>query len=670
LSSVSYDLKVLQRLSAFVLNRTTNDLRSELQEYLVMMALSEDEENKGMTRPEIVSFIEKDLKVEKFPDPIIKSAIGRLKEKRFIETVHGKGGDLYLLSQDKRNTIRLMREQYSQTVTRVREKLAKKIGKIIGTPVDMSVESSIFIKFQKFLGTILSNLGAECCFAIVGSRGIELPSLKSIKILELLDDILGTIKDEELRNAAKQAFLEHISEPDDDLSDYLFSLAQSYFIIHVLHLDPECQSYTTESLQRKKVYIDTNVIVHSLTGTKRGTKAVNMALKLTKDLKVGIAFSKRTKQEFDKLVEDSRRTFGKDPKVPKTRFEKLHNELEDGLLKDFLIRKQKNPNLTFDRYVDRLEEIEAVLKNRFSVIYDDNVYGEIFKDPNLPQLKKIVADEGVRFGLFKTDFVAEHDAFHILLIQELRKKEIEDVLGPNYWFLTHDRSLYFVEKRFGKYEKFPSSIFVDNWVQLLSPLLAPEQVKNARDTYVSLFASRLPVLTKTIDEDVFLAYQGKWMDDEDLTPQDVARVIGNRYIKDHYEKIKEEEKKITEEERDMIIQPVIEEIKSQKKEREKLKQKVASLGQRATQLQKETSELKRIMTSQRNIISWLGHLIGAITFLILWFILYQFVLIHSLEPWQALFGSIIIAVIFGYLADFHGYKWLVDKLLRYSPNKK
>jgi len=663
---ITYNLETLHRLSAFVLNRTTNDLRSELYEYLVMMALSEDKQNRGMTAPEIISSIEKDLKVEKFPNSLVKSAIRRLKDKQFIETVHGKGGDLYLLSQDKRNKIKLMREQYTQTLTRVREKLAKRIGKIIGAPLDMNLEIMVFITFQNFLGTVLSSLGAECCFAIVGSRGKRLNSLKPIDMLELLDDILGTVKEKELQKAEKQAFLEYISDPDDDLSDYIYSLAQSYFIIQVLHLDPECQSYTKESLQRKKVYLDTNVIVHSLTGVKRRTKAVDTALKLTKELGIEIVFSKRTKEEFDNLVVDSRRTFGKNPIVPIGRFEKLRNQLKDGFLKDFLIKKKKNPNLTFDRYTDRLEEIETVLKNRFSANYDDNTYKEIYEHPDMPQLKKIVIDEGVRFGLFKTDSVAEHDAFHILLIQELRKKETGDVLGPNYWFLTHDRSLYFVEKRFGKYEKFPSSIFIDNWVQLISPLLTPEQTKNARDAYASLFASRLPILTKTIDGDVFLAYQGKWMDDEDLTAQDVARVIGNRYIKDYYEEIKEEGRQITEEERDMIIMPLIEEIKSQKKEREEVRQELTSLKQATTRLQTETKELKQIITLQNNILDYLGYAVGAISFLVMWYMLFQFILIHRLEAWQAFIGALIISLIFGYLAGFRGYKWLVDRILKYS----
>lgn len=670
MSSISYDPQVFQRISAFVLNRTTNDLRSELHEYLVMMALSEDEKGQGTTTLEILTSIEKDLKIEKIPVSLVNSAISGLSKQGFIETIHGRGGNRYLLSHDKRNKIRLMREQYSQSVARVRKKLAEKIReKVIGTPIDMTLEITAFITFQNFLGTVLSNLGAECCYAIVGSRGKELPSLKPLNIPELLNDILTTVKDKDLRKAERLAFIEYISDPDDDLSDYLFSLAQSYFIIHILHLDPECQSCTRESLRKKKVYVDTNVIVHSLAGKERGNEAVNRALNLTKELGIGIVFSKRTKQEFSNLVGDKKRIFGKNPKVPKNRYEKLRSTLRDGLLKDFLDKKSKNPNLTFERYADRLEEIEAVLGNRYSVTYDDNEYNEISEHPDMPVLKTIVVNEGERFSLYKNSTVAEHDAFHILLIQELRKKEASDILGPNFWFLTRDRSLSHVEERFGKYEKFPSSIFVDNWIQMISPLLAPEQTKSARDAYTSLFASRLPILTKAIGEDVFLAYQGKWMDDEDLKPEDVARVIGNRYIMDYYKKAVHEDKQITEEELEMITQPIIEEVKKQAKEGATLRRGVASLKRKTTQLQIETKELKRTVGNQRNIITWLGHLVGGIIFIGLWFILYAFVLIHSMEPLQAHFSSMIIAAIFGYLSDFHGYKWLVDKLLKYHLGK-
>jgi predicted nucleic acid-binding protein/tetrahydromethanopterin S-methyltransferase subunit G len=678
LSLKNYDLKTLERLSAFILNRTTYDLRSELHEYLVMMALEENKEGKGMTASAITASVERDLDVEKFPYSLIESTVQILRSKGAVESVHSQSGEIYLLSQDKRNKIEVMKEQYDKTLAMVKQKLGKKVGKIAGISVDMALEMLIFASFRNFLSTILSNLGAQCCFAIVGSHGKKPIAISTPDIIQSLQDVLSTTKDPNLRDAEKRAFIEYITNPDEDLSDYIYSLAQSYFIIQVLHLDPECQSCTRESLRRKKVYLDTNVIVHSLTDTRK--EAVNKALELSKELEIGIVFSKRTKQEFSKLIEDAKKSVGKDPKVPNDRFKKLQNELDDGFLKDFLIKKYENPNLTFDRYADRLKEVEAILRNRYSATYDGNTYEEILKHPDLSDLEQIVVEEGMKFGLFKNESVAEHDAYHILLIQELRKKEAEDILGPSYWFLTHDRSLNFVEAKFGKYDKFPSSVFVDNWVQLISPLIAPEQAKNARDAYISLFASRLPNLAATIDDDVFLAYQGKWMDDEDLTPQDIARVIGNRYIEDHFKEVRKEGNKVTEEERDMIIQPVIEEIKSQKRETKKLKQEIASLKQdtvqletkarmweeTATQFQTKAGNLEKTAHRQKSILDRLGLVIGALVFLVLWFVLFQYILIQRMDAWQAFLASLVVSTIFGYLAGFPGYRKVLDRILR-SP---
>jgi len=663
LGAVAYDTKTLRRLAMFVLNRATSDLRSELHEYLVMVALSDDKEKTGVTKAKIISAIENDLRVSNFPDASIKSAVERLKEKRYIEAIHGKGEDMYLLSQDKIKAIEVMGDLYSKTVVRVKETLAKRISNIKGSPIDLGAENIVFASFQKMLGIVLSGLGEECCYAIVSSRGKELDSLKSVDIISALNEISSETKDDELREAERQAFLEYLSEPDDDLSDYLFSLAQSYFIINVLHLDPECSSCTKESLQQKKVFLDTNVILHALIGSKSRNKAADSALRLTSELGIGIVFSKRTKQEFDNLIQDAKQGLGKEPRIPKGRFKKVCNALEDGILKDYLLKKQKQSTLTFTGYIDRLEEVEAILKNRYSATYDSKDYEDVDNNPDLPKLKDIVTEEGTKFNLYKSDVVAEHDAFHILLIQELRKNDKGDILGPKYWFLTHDRSLYFVERSFGKFEVFTSSIFLDNWVQLISPLLAPEQTKAAKDTYADLFASRIPMLSKTIDEEAFLAFQGDWVDDEDLTPEDIARVIGNKYVRNLHEELEQEKKQLTDEERDIIIRPMVEELKAQKKEVQGLNSKITSLDQKVSTLQGEVSTLKDTVGLQNKLLTWFGHLLGAIIFVVLWYVLYQYVLIQSLTPWLAFVGATALAAIFGYLADFHGYKWLVDKLI-------
>lgn len=83
-------------------------------------------------------------------------------------------------------------------------------------------------------------------------------------------------------------------------------------------------------------------------------------------------------------------------------------------------------------------------------------------------------------------------------------------------------------------------------------------------------------------------------------------------------------------------------------------------------MQDEVSALKKTVVLQDKLLMRFGHLLGAIIFVVMWYVLYQYVLIQSLAPWLAFVGSVFLAAIFGYLADFHGYKWLVDKLITHG----
>lgn len=662
--STTYDIRVLRRIAIFVLNRASQDLHSELYDYLVMVSLSEDKKCAGVSELQLTNLIEKNLGITKLPEPIIRNSLVRLRKAGAINAVHSKGNEIYILSHDKQGLIELMSSEYERTVVGVKEEVGKRLGKVLGSSVDISLENTAFSLFQKVLSTVFSALGEECCYSIVKTHGIDTNPFRKANLLEYIDEALTEEKEDLHRDAEQQVFIEYLLEPDENLRDFLFSLAQSYFIVNVLRLDPECSSCTKESLQRKKVFLDTNVIMHSLTGAQPRNASVNLALKLTSDLGIKILFSKRTKAEYDTLMADARRSYGKNPQIPKARFVKVQKDLSDGLLKDYELKKGKTPNLTFEGYMNRIEAVEVILGNRYSACYDDNDYADILSNPDMAELIDAVTLEGNKFGLYKSRTVAEHDAFHILLIQNLRKEEKGDFLGPDCWFLTHDRSLEPSEKRFGKYGFPTSSIFVDNWVQMLSPLLSPEQTKTAKEAYAQLFASRLPLLSKTIDDDVFLTFQGDWIDEEDLTPQDIANIMGRNYLKGLQKKLEDEKKQLSEEEREMIIGPIVEEVKAQKRNSEKTNTKVKSLGKTVLRLRGDVFQLQKTVYSQSSALKRVGHVVGAFVFILLWYFLFQQVLINYLDPWLAFVGAILIAVIFGYLADFHGYRWLLARLLR------
>lgn len=563
----------LKKLSQFVLNRTTESIRDELYEYLVMMALYSDTE-KELSKEEIISSIQQDLNIEQLPTVIVDSALKRLLEKKDIEYIQSREELEYFLSQTKKEKLSRMTQEYETVFSAVTSKLIMLAEKKYGSLTD--AEKKTLIKnFQTLLGIIFSVQGFECANAIVGKTMKIAETMGSVDISKLIVQILEGTKGK-LFEIQKEVFMDYLYAPDENLSAYLYSLAQSYYLIEILNLDPECQALTKESIAKKTVYLDTNVIVVLVRGGKH-SKSVEDLIKLSIDLGIKVKFTERTKKEFIEHLERGKKRSGKRGRIPLQRYRKIEKILEEGFLKDYLEKQKTNPGLTYEGYFARLKEVEALLKHKYSIEFDGNSYVEIKQHEDMEKVKSLVIKH---FHPIKSDIVAEHDAYHILLMQELRKRERGDVLGPSSWFITYDRSLYYVDRDLTRKEpdRISSSVYIDRWIQMISPLLSPGiSDKNAREVFTNLFASRIPVLTKTVKEEDLLDLQGSWMDDEDLGPEEIARIIGDHYVRAHLERWREARARGEEEKISEIIDPVI--IRTKKEIGRKYDAKIKGLKQ-------------------------------------------------------------------------------------------
>lgn len=556
----------LKKLSQFVLNRATENIRDELYEYLIMVALYDT--GKELTKEEIISSIRKDLDIKQLPAIVIDPALKRLVEKRDIECIQSQEKLKYFLSQTKKEKLSRMVQEYETMFTAVTDKLIMLIEKQHESLT--SVEKAPIIQnFQMLLGTIFSINGFECANAIVGKTMKMTEAMRLVDISTLIGHILEGAKGK-LFKIQKEVFMDYLYAPDENLRAYLYSLAQSYYLIEILNLDPECQILKKESLSKKTAYLDTNMIV-GLVGGGKQSRVVEDLIKLSLDLGIKVKFTERTKKEFIEHLEYIKTRYGKKGQIPSKRYEKIKGILEDGFLKGYLERRKTNPGLTYEGYFARLTEIEALLGHKYPIELDKSPYEEIKQHKDMEKVKAMVEKYSVRYSEgticdIKPDIVAEHDAYHILLMQELRKRERSDVLGPSCWFITYDKSLYYVDKDLTRQEpdRIPSSIYTDEWIQMISPLLSPEvSNKKAREVFTSLFASRIPVLTKAVKEEDFMDLQGSWMDDEDLGPEELARIIGNHYVKQHLERLREARARGEEEKISEVIGPIIIRIKKE-----------------------------------------------------------------------------------------------------------
>ncbi|GAG54313.1 unnamed protein product, partial [marine sediment metagenome] len=165
-----------------------------------------------------------------------------------------------------------------------------------------------------------------------------------------------------------------------------------------------------------------------------------------------------------------------------------------------------------------------------------------------------------------------HDAYHILLIQHLRENESVDELGFKTYFLTRDNSLNFAENKVYKDDGAYNSIHINVWLQMISPFLSPKMCSGeASNAYVNLLGSLFPSLTKSIDPNVLISIMGVWMEDPSIDTEALRRIVGSKYVKESFEKIRAVSKEKPSEMSEVIdplLQTVITQI--QKKNREKV----------------------------------------------------------------------------------------------------
>ena len=680
-------------------SRESNELRNELYDFLVILVLHDEKGEGGLSVSKIVRSIQDELSIETIPFDFIKQSIERLLKKEVIKI--DNISNRYILSDEYKTKYDELHKRYNGVINNVHESFKKQITEKISQLKEDDFDKIIHV-LDDLLAKIFSLMSLEACTNI-----IELSEKKSFIDVDVYSILKDMLKGVPYKNTVKDIIVDYIQNPDDDLREYLYSLAQGYFCIGILQLDPECNKYTKESLSEKIVYLDTNIIYHSLVRTDKRSSATNYALEKSREIGVNLVISRRTKLEYDTMLRHRKYGLKKIDNIPSERYDKISNKLGKGLVTDYFESKKIRPRLSIDSYFTRLESYQTILGNLYDVKYDDDKHENIYDLETFEKAKQCVLRASDRYSMLKTNNTAIHDAFHILLIKELRYESEGDALGPNYWFLTNDGSLDFAEKCMESDLK--SSLMSSNWIQIISPFLSPSHDKSSSEAFVSLFSSRLPMASDLIDENDFLMLQGDWIDDEGLSPEDIAIIMGNRHIKRYLRKVKEEDTPITPEDLSKALAPIIEVIKNTRKlsidtreilgeqERKIVEQETrigeqdskigeqetrigeqdSKIGEQETRigeqdskigeqdetidgLSEKTHALEADVSALRNTLKRMSYVIGTIIWLVVFISSYLYLFV---EENNKFWFSIILATLIGYSLGFPVYRKLLDIVL-------
>lgn len=534
--SLEDNRKALIRISQFVLEEEIDKTRDDLQEKIVETAMfwgMQNDEYASIDR--ITELVEKEIRLIKFPGLVLDSILSRLSSKGSI--VQDEKGS-YNLSVLRRAELTKLVDEKKRRIDRINGQFLLLLEREYGRKL---TDDQMKLGLEK-LYSLLASLALEksdLIARIVTKKNLEnLPMEISI---HKLYGILGEVEEIDLRNAEFRAIKLIFREGSDDFCSFLFYLTQNLVCIQILNLDPECQALEKKAFSGKTLFLDTNVLVGLICPTHWQHKPSSYIVTLSNSLGMKSSVTKATCDEFLFLLEEANRIF-KEWAAPM----KFLGDADNEFLTSFWSEKQSDQSLSWNTYYQRTKDIGRILNEQGIQLYVEST-DKIRRNQHF---KTIMTQVNTCYQSIKVKNksaeVCEHDALLMLLVRELRGQSMA-ILGPDYWFITGDESLFCVDNRINSISDFkdktPSSILVDIWLGMISPFLPLSiREKDAYEAFTLLVKHQFGLLPFQIDTEKLVRIQGSWTKYEWLEAEDIIKIQNQEWTKQYLKRLEQVKK--------------------------------------------------------------------------------------------------------------------------------
>jgi len=526
LTKLSEDERIsaLIKISSVEFSQSTDDIKQSLHRNLIEQTLFHI--NKPSTVEEIRSTLEKEFFEIKLLDDIILDVL----EGFINEGMVFKEGEYYFISEEKHKKIGDKNKKSRELKQKAFKDLYDDIKKVYEDNITVEETNVIVRCYYNFIIWLVSSRSGKISNLII--KG-ELKNIRYTSYDRKINEILYPIENIKLKKVVKKTIIKLFQEANDNIMNYLYELSNKFICLQVLNLDPECQNIKIESLSEKKLFLDTNVLISLITEEKMSN--IDELLSLSVGLGVQLYITENTISEYLTVVERSDENY-KNLASPQWILKKV----DDPFIRHYAENKEES----WEEYFLELSNIEQILRK-----YNINYYKEDHESiKNLMFFKELV-EEVKKCSLItrknpKKEKVAEHDAFHLILIKELRTTESSNILGPNHWFLSFDFTLpctdRYISKNFGYIDVSTPVMIINIWVEIISQFnIRDVTKKQLADIFSEFVSSAFSPIDESIDIDVLLIIQGDWLNYKWLDEKKIINLLHSKFVVDYATKLKE-----------------------------------------------------------------------------------------------------------------------------------
>ena len=257
-----------------------------------------------------------------------------------------------------------------------------------------------------------------------------------------------------------------------------------------------------------------------------------------KSLGIKLTVTEKTIQEFLEVLNQANNRWRDLRKVRSS----LLRIVDDEFIRSYLREREKTPQGWYGYYYSMRQVDKLLAKHGISVLSLEDE--EIKEKRNLLENEKLhkqarrwVYDYAlIRTNTPKADSVVEHDAFHLLLVRDLRRNPPPDIFGPQSWFLTYDLSLPHVDDEINKtvgIQDCPSSVHPRTWIGITTPFLSPKSVEeDLPKLFSKLMKSDFAHVPFSLSTETLIEVAGPWLDYDNLTDDDIYAILTDKSVQE------------------------------------------------------------------------------------------------------------------------------------------
>lgn len=466
-----------------------------------------------------------------------------------------------------------------------------------------------------------------------------------------------------LQDVREQAFAEFLVSRDPERQDFLASLLDVAMVVCSLTIDPSSSLLVQERLGAFTHFVDTNLLIFLVgLSNPQMQKRFKRLIELSNEAGAKMVASPRTLVEFQEVLTNTRDYILRDPREARSKAEeqlarKRHSPLTTYIRKCDRTGRAISPQDFFDPYIFNAEALLA----EHAITLDATGCDAVIRGTRLDQETRYLVDNLDQYRGRRRQ--AEHDAFHLLLIQHLRGPLPQSYGVARYWFLTSDTGLppYALDRRRTPFEA-PFCMVLSAWLAFLRTM-HPRTEVFAQATSELLFEPAIGVLDE-IASDLMQRTRAKYESIADF-PRELQEItLISQVLEDMVVAEGQEDKEVEADQGDLWLEEIAmpaaqgiltDDLKFREEVLAKGDRLEKRLGDLESELETETGRTRRLRSIMLSAVAWIFLVIGLIfahvlgplprEFLIPGVVWVSVTAVPIAIPWKKLSANAILVVI-------------------------